>query len=226
MLPEIIKTEDGSHSLYIKELDEHYHSIHGAVQESRHVFIEAGLKHFISGAALPVEIKILEIGLGTGLNALLTFIEAEKSASHIYYTAVEAYPLSIDLAGQLNYIDCLNAEKYQSVFNAVHSCEWDKPVMLSNQFTIRKIKNTIQQAILENKYDLIYFDAFGPPVQPEMWIEEVFAKIYAAMADKGYLVTYCAKGEVKRTLKKVGFAVESLKGPPGKREMVRAQKVC
>ena len=222
MLPTIITTADGSHSLYIKELKEDYHSVHGAIQESKHVFINAGLQSFLTTHPLASTINILEIGLGTGLNAFLTFIEAEHLAVNINYTAVEAYPVSIDLMEQLNYVKCLNAEKYQPAFTAIHTSEWEKPVMLSNQFTIHKIKNKLQEIVLENKYSLIYFDAFGPQVQPEMWTEEVFAKLYNALEPSGSLVTYCAKGEVKRILKKVGFSVESLAGPPGKREMVRA----
>jgi tRNA U34 5-methylaminomethyl-2-thiouridine-forming methyltransferase MnmC len=227
MLPIIIKTEDGSHSLFVEELNEHYHSIHGAIQESKHVFIEAGLKHIFSinnaqPTATTTSLNILEIGLGTGLNALLTYIEGEKLNKKINYTSIEAYPISADLANELNYINCLNAEQYQTIFNTIHLCEWNKSVALSNQFSIYKIHNRLQKVTLESKYNVIYFDAFGPPVQPEMWTEEIFAKLYAAIEPGGCLVTYCAKGEVKRTLKKVGFTVESLPGPPGKREMVRA----
>lgn len=229
MLRTIIKTADGSHSLFVEGLNEHYHSIHGAIQESKHVFIEAGLKPFISGstAAFSEEkepLTILEIGLGTGLNALLTIIEAEKLAKNVFYTAIEAYPVNADLTDQLNYVELLKVQNLRSVYSSIHACEWGRPVALSNQFTILKINNALQDTVLENNYDLIYFDAFGPGVQPEMWTEEIFAKLYTAVESGGCLVTYCAKGEVKRTLKKVGFTVESLPGPPGKREMVRARK--
>ncbi len=228
MPPSIIKTADGSHSLFVKELDEHYHSVHGAIQESKHVFIEAGLKQYILPTAIHNatngSLSILEIGLGTGLNALLTFIEAEKININIKYTAIEAFPISIELAAELNYIECLDAQQYQSIYNKIHSCVWEKPVELSRSFSIYKIHHTLQDAIIENKYNLIYFDAFGPRVQPEMWREDIFAKLFAMVESKGSLVTYCAKGEVKRTLKRVGFTVESLQGPPGKREMIRAKK--
>lgn len=229
MLRTIIKTADGSHSLFVEELNEHYHSIHGAIQESKHVFIDAGLKPFISGstdwyAKEIAPLAILEIGLGTGLNAMLTYIETQPSDINIHYTAIEAYPVSADLIGQLNYMELLNAQKLQAVYSKIHACEWGIPVALSNQFNIFKIKNTLQEAVLENSYHLIYFDAFAPGVQPEMWTEEIFAKLYAVVESGGCLVTYCAKGEVKRTLKRVGFTVESLPGPPGKREMVRAKK--
>lgn len=227
MLRTIIKTADGSHSLFVEELKEHYHSIHGAIQESMHVFINAGLKPLISDSIdsfTETPLTILEIGLGTGLNALLTYIEAERSAMIIHYSAIEAYPVSIDLIDRLNYVELLDAQKCKSVFKKIHTCEWGKPIEISEQFTLYKINKTIQETVLGNKYNLIYFDAFGPGVQAEMWKEEVFAKLFAAMQQNGYLVTYCAKGEVKRTLKKVGFTVESLPGPPGKREMVRAVK--
>jgi tRNA U34 5-methylaminomethyl-2-thiouridine-forming methyltransferase MnmC len=229
MLRTIIKTADGSHSLFVEELNEHYHSIHGAIQESKHVFIDAGLKPFISDSTASFSIgkealAILEIGLGTGLNAMLTYIETQRSDIKIHYTAIEAYPVSADLIDQLNYVELLNDQNLQPVYTTIHACEWGMPVALSNQFTILKIKNTLQDTVLENRYHLIYFDAFGPGVQPEMWTEEIFAKLYAVVESGGCLVTYCAKGEVKRTLKRVGFTVESLPGPPGKREMVRARK--
>jgi tRNA U34 5-methylaminomethyl-2-thiouridine-forming methyltransferase MnmC len=224
MFPTIIKTADGSHSLYLKELNEHYHSIHGAVQESKHVFINVGLKHIFKTSNLISEINILEIGLGTGLNAFLSFIEAEQHSLNINYTAIEAFPVSIDLIDQLNYVECLEAKKYQSVFNKIHTCEWEKVIELSNHFSFCKIKNKLQNIVFENKYNLIYFDVFGPQVQPKMWTEEVFTKLFSALEPNGCLVTYCAKGEVKRTLKRVGFTVESLAGPPGKREMIRALK--
>ena len=223
MKTEIIKTADGSHSIYVKYLDEHYHSIHGAIQESKHVFIEAGLKYIIS--TLPdAEINILEIGLGTGLNAFLTFMESSKMNRMINYTSIEAYPISSETANQLNYLELLNEQKNQTVFNEIHTCEWNKKNGISNQFSFRKIQNTLQQIVFDDTYNLIYFDAFGPRVQPEMWTEEIFVKLYASTNPDGCLVTYCAKGEVKRTLKKVGFTVDTLQGPPGKREMVRAAK--
>jgi tRNA U34 5-methylaminomethyl-2-thiouridine-forming methyltransferase MnmC len=226
MKPNLIKTEDGSHSLYIKELNEHYHSIHGAIQESKHVFINAGLKSIISQK--PSSISILEIGLGTGLNALLTFIDSTEFTGTITYTALEAFPISIELAKELNYPELLltselnNKASFRTVFNELHSSEWEKEISLSENFIFHKIKNTLQKVEFKNTYDLVYFDAFGPPVQPEMWTEELFSKIFSATNSNGILVTYCAKGEVKRILKKVGFTVESLEGPPGKREMIRA----
>lgn len=229
MLRTLIKTADGSHSLFVEELNEHYHSIHGAIQESKHVFIEAGLKPFIlvpeiSDKGRKHPLNILEIGLGTGLNALLTFIETEQSSLKVEYTAIEAYPVSRDLISQLNYVELLEEQKYKPVYNLIHECEWNTTVPLSNHFTFLKMHNTLQDVVLERTFRLIYFDAFGPGVQPEMWSAEVFTKLFAVIEPGGCLVTYCAKGEVKRTLKRVGFVVESLPGPPGKREMVRALK--
>jgi tRNA U34 5-methylaminomethyl-2-thiouridine-forming methyltransferase MnmC len=223
----LITTADGSHSLYVKELDEHYHSIHGAIQESIHVFINTGLK-FIAEKNKS-EISILEIGFGTGLNALLTCLEAEKLNLKINYTSIEAFPLDNVLINELNYAELLSAKEkekshLQTIFNELHSCEWEKEISISKNFTLHKIKNTLQEIKFEKSFDLIYFDAFGPRVQPEMWTEELFSKIYNVTKPNGCLVTYCAKGEVKRTLKKVGFTVETLPGPPRKREMVRADK--
>jgi tRNA U34 5-methylaminomethyl-2-thiouridine-forming methyltransferase MnmC len=225
----LIKTADGSHSLYVEDLDEHYHSIHGAIQESIHVFINTGLK-FI--ASQTTQINILEIGLGTGLNALLTYIEAEKLNLKINYTSLEAFPLSIDLVKELNYLNLLNEPGHASpptggsasVFHQFHTCEWNKEISFSKKFTFKKIHNTLQAVEFKDQFQLIYFDAFGPRVQPEMWTEELFSKIYEATKPQGCLVTYCAKGEVKRTLKKVGYTVETLPGPPRKREMVRGTK--
>jgi tRNA U34 5-methylaminomethyl-2-thiouridine-forming methyltransferase MnmC len=229
MQPTLIQTADGSHSLYLKELDEHYHSIHGAIQEGKHVFIETGLKKI----PLPYHkteegkstIDILEIGLGTGLNAFLTYLERANITAQINYTALEAYPLNSEIIAQLNYLELLSAKQHQTLFNKIHECSWEQLNQLDVNFYIHKIKNTLQQVVFSKQFDIIYFDAFGPRVQPEMWTEDIFTKIYSATKPNGFIVTYCAKGEVKRTLKKVGFTVESLPGPPRKREMVRATKI-
>ena len=247
----IIKTADGSHSLYVNDLDEHYHSIHGAIAEAMHVFIKNGLQYLYDKRY--AEINILEIGLGTGLNALLTSIESEKLNIKINYTALEAYPLSMELINELNYIEQIGVgEKSQAelgsgsasandqiekqvrddsqnrnvsdAFHLIHSSAWEKDIAFSKNFSLHKIQNTLQEIKFNKTFDLIYFDAFGPRVQPEMWTEDVFSKIYNATNENGCLVTYCAKGEVKRTLKKVGYTVETLPGPPRKREMVRGTK--
>jgi tRNA U34 5-methylaminomethyl-2-thiouridine-forming methyltransferase MnmC len=229
MQPTLITTADGSHSLYVKDLDEHYHSIHGALQESKHVFIETGLKYLNSKNSSAL--NILEIGFGTGLNAILTLLEAEKLNISVNYTSLEAYPLSIELVNELNYSALISeSEKLEEkpileIFKKLHDSTWENENKISNHFTIQKLKNTLQEITFVKKFDLIYFDAFGPRVQPEMWTEELFSKIFAATNEQGCLVTYCAKGEVKRTLKKVGYMVETLPGPPRKREMVRGTKL-
>jgi tRNA U34 5-methylaminomethyl-2-thiouridine-forming methyltransferase MnmC len=221
----IIITSDGSHSIYIPELNEHYHSIHGAIQESKHVFIEAGLKHFISSPAPPSHINILEIGFGTGLNAFLTFIEARNANLKIKYTTIEAFPLKKEIVEELNYVSELDSD-LKDTFDQLHYSDWEKEISISENFILRKIGKPLQNVNLKAKeFDLIYFDAFGPPVQPEMWTESVFSKIAEATKPNGIFVTYCAKGEVKRTLKKAGFNIENLPGPPGKREMVRGLKI-
>lgn len=230
MQPEVIVTNDGSHSLYIKALDEHYHSINGAIQESKHIFINAGLRYILANKTNCYEkINILEIGLGTGLNALLTFAEMQNLKIHIYYSAVEAYPIHKKLVDQLNYAALLNTINKNNIdlnfiFQLIHSSEWEKQISFSDNFTFHKIKDKLQTAHFNEMYNIIYFDAFAPAVQPEMWTEKVFIKLFSALNKNGILVTYCAKGEVKRMLKKVGFTIESLQGPPGKREMIRAIK--
>ena len=223
MQRKLIITSDGSHSIFIPEMNENYHSVHGAVQESKHVFIDAGLKYI---AEKKKSISILEIGLGTGLNALLTFMEAQKLSLQIDYTAIEAFPLGPEITAELNYVKMLDAPKYETLFSeGIHGSGWEKESEIASIHKLTKIKNTLQEIILpDDRFDLVYFDAFGPPVQPEMWTEELFAKIFKAMKANAALVTYCAKGEVKRTLKRVGFTIEELKGPPGKREMIRAVK--
>lgn len=226
MEKKIITTSDGSHSIYIPEMDEHYHSVHGAIQESKHVFIEAGLHYLLSKKTSAL--NILEIGLGTGLNALLTFIEAEKKEVRINYTSVEAFPIDDELISALNYVKQLPESPKMDIsssFRTIHSCAWGKENELSEYFSLLKLKGTLQNSELEKEhFDLIYFDAFGPPTQPEMWTDEIFLKLALSIKTGGGLVTYCAKGEVKRTLKRTGFTVETLPGPPGKREMIRAVK--
>ncbi|MCE3280151.1 MAG: SAM-dependent methyltransferase [Bacteroidetes bacterium] len=224
----IITTDDGSHSIYIPELNENYHSTHGAIQESLHVFIEAGLKKVLADNLSSV-LNILEVGMGTGLNLLLSYIETKEITVSINYTSIEAYPLDKNFIQQLNYTEILSSSlkiPVKGVFEKIHDSEWDEEVELSENFTLKKIKNKLQKVNLKaNTFDLIYYDAFGPPTQPEMWTDEIFTSLFSSLKSNGCLVTYCAKGEVKRILKRVGFTVESLPGPPGKREMVRAFKI-
>lgn len=214
----IVITSDGSHSLYVPEIDECYHSTNGAIQESRHIFIEAGFNH-----CSKLDISVLEIGFGSGLNALLTFLEAEKKELRIHYTALEKYPVDSETVALLNY-PALTDEKAISVFQQMHDCDWDKTIALSDFFELEKIECDFTDFQLQEEYDLVFFDAFSPEKQPEMWTEDQFEKIYNHCCKGAILTTYCAKGAVRRVLQKVGFSVERLPGPPGKREILRAVK--
>lgn len=217
---EIIKTKDGSNTIFVPEFNETYHSIHGAVQESFHVFIRSGLK-FITQLN---NINVLEVGFGTGLNALLSFIDSEDSTRNIKYTSLEAYPLNWDLVSKLNYIDIIFNGKYSEIFKKIHKCDWESFYVLSPHFSLRKHNVKLQNILFDNEFDIVYFDAFAPRVQSELWTEQIFISIYKSLKPGGILVTYCAKGSVKRALRYVGFELQSIPGPPGKREMSRAIK--
>jgi tRNA U34 5-methylaminomethyl-2-thiouridine-forming methyltransferase MnmC len=217
----IITTHDGSHSLLHEQLNETYHSIHGAVQESNHVFIKHGLD-FVSQHGKASAINLLEVGFGTGLNALLTLQFAHSHKFGIRYTTVEAFPVQEAVWSKLNYTESPDSGMW---FEQLHRANWDKWINISPEFQLRKLKTTLQEAVLEQAYfDLIYFDAFAPSKQPEMWEVTMLKKVVDAMKPNGVLVTYCAKGQFKRDLHSLHLIVESLPGPPGKREMVRAQK--
>ena len=217
----LVITGDGSTSVFIPELDEHYHSIHGALQESIHVFIDAGLKFKIKQTT---SIDILEIGFGTGLNTLLTSIIAEENKSTVNYTAIEKYPLSNVLISKLNYCSLIETNSCFEQFNLIHSCDWETDIVISNYFKLKKCQSDIRDVVFEQQFDIIYFDAFAPSAQPELWTETIFNSMFKALKDGGVLVTYCAKGVVKRTMRQSGFIVEALPGPKGKREMTRAVK--
>lgn len=220
MRKEIIVTEDGSHSIAIPELNVTYHSIHGAMQESKHVFIEAGL--YGSGhTKWPDLLNIFEMGLGTGLNAFLTAIEAEKQKMKIHYTAVEQFPILIEEAKALNYIEHLH---HEDLFQKIHESEWGEDVVLSEYFTLQKEKANLINYSINQPFNLIYYDAFTPNSQPELWTREIFEKLFRMLQTNGILVTYCSKGDVRRAMMAAGFKVEKLKGPPGKREMLRTIK--
>jgi tRNA U34 5-methylaminomethyl-2-thiouridine-forming methyltransferase MnmC len=216
----LIITEDGSHSIVMPALNVSYHSIHGAIQESKHVFIEAGLNHVLKNYH-PQQLHILEMGFGTGLNVLLTAIEAEKQKINIHYTAVEEFPISIDEAKSLNYPELL---QHKDLFQNVHQSEWDRDVVISEHLTIRKEKVNLINFSVNNQFHLIYYDAFDPTAQPELWTKEVFEKLFRILYQNGILVTYCSKGDVRRAMMSAGFTVKKLPGPPGKREMLRAMK--
>ena len=217
----IITTGDGSKTIHLSEWNENYHSSHGAVQEAKHVFLKHGLDLFLGKS----DIHILEVGFGTGLNAILTLEAALNSDSNIAYDGLEAFPISNDEMITLEYENLLESDFLKEKYKQIHNISWDVPKVISPSFTLTKIQNELQkQTFIANKYDLIYFDAFGPRVQEDMWTKEIFQKLYDSLTPGGYLVTYCAKGQVKRDLKSVGFFVEALPGPPGKREMTRGKK--
>jgi tRNA U34 5-methylaminomethyl-2-thiouridine-forming methyltransferase MnmC len=216
----IFVTQDGSHSIQSAQYGVSYHSKYGAVQESEHVFLSAGLYPKMLELS---EVRVLETGLGTGLNALLTRLEAEKRQFPIHYTALEAYPISVEQAKQLNYPQQLKLAE-PSVFMALHELPWGVPHTLSDHFTFTKQQQKFEDMAFEGVFDVVFFDAFAPTAQPELWETEVLERVYKAMAPGALFVTYCAKGAVKRALKSLGLEVESLKGPPGKREMTRARK--
>lgn len=217
----IFETEDGSHSLFSEQFGVSYHSKYGAIQEAQHVFINAALRF---KAVIQKEISILEIGFGTGLNAYMTLLEATKRDLSIEYTAIEAFPISMQQASTLNYSTLLNDEVSPSHFLQMHSADWAKPIRITEQFQFIKQQIKFEAIDFNNQFDIIYFDAFAPNSQPELWEADMLGIMYKALKKDGVLVTYCAKGVVKRTLKAVGFQIEALKGPPGKREMTRAIK--
>ena len=211
------QTADGSATLFIPEMDEHYHSVKGARTESQHIFIDMGLK-----ASRALQPHILEIGFGTGLNALLTLEEAEREGRQIQYTSIERYPLDWTDVDALNYSD-------NPLFKKMHIALWEENTIISTNFTLRKVESDANAWITSlepGSIDIVYFDAFAPEKQPEMWTMPLFEQIYAAMRNGGILTTYCAKGVVRRMLQTAGFTVERLPGPPGgKREILRANKL-
>ena len=216
---DLVICKDGSHTLKLKEGNEHYHSTNGAIEESQHVFMRHGLELFKSKGRL----AILEVGFGTGMNALLTEEWARSSGSEIHYTAYEPYPLGAEVWSSLNYPDLVSGGE-RTVLNAFHQCAWGEDVQVCEQFTILKMQEKIQSITKVDTFDVVYFDAFGPEYQAELWTKELFQKIFLACKARAVLVTYCAKGQVRRDLQEVGFEVERLPGPPAKRHMLRARK--
>ena len=215
----VLKTNDGSNTLYSPDFKEYYHSTFGALSESIHVFIQAGLNH-----CQLKSIKIFEVGFGTGLNAILTYIESIKRNLRVEYTAIELFPVSLEIINQLNYTEFLSDDQ-KSVYYRLHTCKWNETVKISSNFTFQKINSDFNNYIFLNKCDIIYFDAFAPDKQPEMWSSENFAKIYEALNNKGILTTYSSKGIVKNNLRSTGFKVTRLNGPKGKRHILRAEKI-
>ncbi|WP_191860335.1 tRNA (5-methylaminomethyl-2-thiouridine)(34)-methyltransferase MnmD [Hanstruepera ponticola] len=218
----VITTADGSKTIQIEDWNEQYHSIHGAYQEAMHVFIEHGFKHVIETKNYSQPLSILEIGFGTGLNAMLTMHEAKKKQVSVNYIGVEAYPVLLDELKQLQY-DVLLKDDSDTFFK-MHEVDWENKSIITPNFTLTKRQQFFQDITDEDTYNLIYFDAFGARVQPDLWTESIFKIMFKALKPQGVLVTYSAKGSVRRAMQAVGFEVERLPGPPGKREMLRAKK--
>lgn len=216
----IITTADGSKTIFLDDWNENYHSRHGAINEAYHVFIENGL--FSMNRK---QLSILEIGFGTGLNALITLHETLRHGLIIEYTGVEAFPVSDDEVEQLNYPEDMELPHLQKAYGEMHSLPWDERLELGQGFTLTKQKKDFREVRNLQEFDLIYFDAFGPRVQPELWTPIIFRQMFNALKEMGILVTYCAKGSVRRAMQEAGFDVERLPGPPGKREMLRARKI-
>jgi tRNA U34 5-methylaminomethyl-2-thiouridine-forming methyltransferase MnmC len=220
---ELKVTGDGSHTLFVPGLNEHYHSVFGAIAESRHIFLDAGFKFVCRTSET---IRILEIGFGTGLNAWLTYFESENLMCKVDYTAIELNPLKEDIYSKLNFPEILNKPEYREFFLHLHQLRWNIPVQLSTNFSLLKINTSLESyQPQKDSFDLVYFDAFGPDVQPEMWTIEVFDKIAFGLRKGGVLVTYSTKGKVKRNLSGARFALEKLPGPQGKREILRAIRI-
>lgn len=217
---QIIKTKDGSTTIMIEQWGETYHSQNGAIAESKHVFIDKGLKLFENR-----ELRILEIGFGTGLNAFMTYVEAEKLNQKIWYETTEAYPIEWQQARQMNYVEILKEEKNEKVFEKMHVAEWGIEIKISPEFIFKKRLQRFEEIDDQDSFDLIYFDAFGAKVQPQLWEKQIFSKMYQALKKEGVLVTYSCKGSVRRAMKELGFEVERLEGAVGKREMLRARKI-
>lgn len=219
----LVITEDGSHTLYDPESGENYHSTHGAISESNHVFIEMALK---AATSKKKKINILEIGWGTGLNTLLTAAECDKSKTSVTYVAVEPFPISLGEASQLNYFEQIDHPAVREWTMKMHAHDHKYPFYLNDQFILNVLTEKLEELrFAANSFDVVYFDAFSPEAAPGMWTAEVFSMLYEAMQYEGILTTYCAKGEVRRRMLSAGFHVERVPGAPGKREMLRATKL-
>jgi tRNA U34 5-methylaminomethyl-2-thiouridine-forming methyltransferase MnmC len=218
----IILTKDGSHSVSIPELNVTYHSLHGAIQESMHVFIEAGLKPLFNSPATG-QLRILEVGFGTGLNALLTAIAVENTEQSIYYVGLEPFPLKLEDVLALNYCELAGRQDLQQDFINMHQLESNRSMTLTENIILHKSNSKLQTFKHTIEFNLIYFDTFAPSAQPELWTKEIFEKLHSMMTPGGVLVTYCSKSDVRRAMQAAGFTIEKIPGPRGKREMVRAR---
>jgi tRNA U34 5-methylaminomethyl-2-thiouridine-forming methyltransferase MnmC len=225
MKKEIIVTADGSDSIFIPDMDVTYHSSHGAIQESMHVFIKAGLHYSSTDKKKVSTISVLEMGLGTGLNALLTLAEAEKKQQKIYYETIELYPLEASLFTSLNYCEQLRRADLQPLFELLHTCDWNTPIAITPYFDFKKKQINLEDFSTNQLFNIVYFDAFAPEKQPSLWTADVFKKLYSIMQTDAVLTTYCSKSIVRKAMAEAGFKVEKIPGPPHKREMVRAAKL-
>ncbi len=219
----IILTGDGSHSISVPELNVAYHSVHGAIEESMHVFVNAGFNEAAKQNQAGT-VRIFEVGFGTGLNGLLTFLEAEKNKIRVYYETVEPFPLNKDEVAGLNYCQQLDRPELLTVFEEFHHCNWEHEIAITENFSFKKVNTELFNHLTIQQFNLIYFDAFAPNAQPEMWTKAIFEKMYAMLEPGGVLVTYCSKGDVRRAMIAAGLEVEKLPGPPKKREMLRAAR--
>lgn len=221
MKTQIITTADGSKTIHFPEWNESYHSRHGALQEAEHVYIQSGLA-FRTKKDSPSTFNILEIGFGTGLNAMLSLLFAKKHNLKINYHSIEKFPLDKSVLNALNYTELFSLES--DSFEDLHRVEWEKTIKINPYFNLKKLNSDLKDFQSESLYDLIYFDAFGPRVQPELWEKTILQNMYDALKPQGIWVTYSCKGSVRRDLQDIGFQVEKIPGPPGKREMLRATK--
>lgn len=220
----LVVTKDGSHTVAIPEWKISYHSVYGAVQESLHVYIEAGFRHWWNLHENASHCVVFEMGFGTGLNALLTTLEARRQQRKVFYETVEAFPLEITLVEKLNYCVALDESSWQPVFDSLHTCEWNSIQLITPFLSFKKLKTMLADYTPSEPVDVIFYDAFAPTAQPELWTQPVFEKLLAMLAPGGILVTYCSKGDVRRAMLAAGFQVEKIPGPVGKREMLRGIK--
>ena len=220
MKKEVILTKDGSTTIFIPEWNETYHSKHGAIQEAYHVYIHNGLLLFKEKK----KISIMELGFGTGLNCFITYLESVKSNQLINYIGIDAYPLDFESIKKMNYCSELDNNEIP-FFETIHTSEWDKPIKIKENFNLHKKKKYFQEVVDFEQFDLIYFDAFGYDVQPELWTQEIFLKMFNSLKKNGILVTYACRSVIIKSMLSCGFKIEKLKGAPGKREMLRCYKL-
>ena len=225
MKKDVLVTADGSHTIAIPEMGVTYHSSHGAIQESMHVFIKSGLHYFLEHIKEPGAISIFEMGFGTGLNTLLTLSEAEKNQHRIYYETIEPYPLEAPTFKLLNYCEALKRPDLKELFAQMHECAWNTTVAITPHFSFKKINTSLPDYTADKSFNIIYFDAFAPDIQPDLWTAAIFKKLYNSMQENAVLTTYCSKSIVRKAMAEAGLKVEKITGPPHKREIVRAMKL-